>query len=994
MVGNDSSWRPDRPVVDREFTSTEQLSAKNVLDVLRRRRLIAGITFAVVCALGLLLLLITRPLYQARVQLLVENRLPATTTTSSADPYSNVLLTRAEHTVETQVEVLRSTNLIQRVADQTKVDPRSVQVNVRQLGKTELAELTVTSGSREAANKFATALPDTYLQDLRQSRITEVGSGLSLARRRLREREAHLARAERALELYKASVGVVDPQAERTEDINAAAIARANAGQAAGEAASAEARLRALRSARSRMSSFVSTPVTVTNPETMVLRERIAGLREERSRLLFLYKPQSDEVRRMDVSISALERRLANTPRATTTVTRAPNPAVAELDAKIADTVAQYRAAQASWARAINHRLNLENSLSRYNAIERQQAGLQRTIDQARNAVELLSRSVEEMSLRETAARAAGAPLRVVGVTPAEKIAPRPLRHLLVTLLLAALLACAVAFIQESLDDRIRSEEEVRGAFDLPILGHLPHSGNRNALLSPGSAGQLIERYRLLRANIQLPLEKCCDRSLLVTSTHPGEGKTQTAANLAVSLAMEHRRVILVDANLRNPALHRLFQVDSSLGLADVLEQRSTLDEALQQTSVPFLKLLPAGRPGPNSADMLNSPAISELLLRLNAQADYVIFDSPDVGLADVQILASKVDGILYVVEEGSVTRPVLRRSIEQLQRAEANLLGVALTQPSSVEDFDFQATSYSTRSDEDGEGNFRDDTVAGSSKALDLSIRGRIVTAPEDPFAQRTTIGIGSLGRDRAARHKTGLIQKIALACGVLLLFVLAIQALRRDKAPLSAASQTGDGVLSSSIEGLHIADTKGQVEYWPASENAEAWQAASAGTGLGTSVGLRTAEETAALLQLGQSGVLRVGAKTQLKLRQVSKQEYSVEVKGGKVWLWVKPEGGHRVQVQTQALLLASTGGAFSVASNFDGALTMASTYRGKVTAQQGDRGIELGAGRAIRVRRQQAGPLTATAQQPAAQRMWQILTDRESWLQPSGQLRLGQG
>jgi len=196
-------------------------------------------------------------------------------------------------------------------------------------------------------------------------------------------------------------------------------------------------------------------------------------------------------------------------------------------------------------------------------------------------------------------------------------------------------------------------------------------------LAEPRSA--VAEAYRALAANLQFRGAEAQLRTFGVTSASAGEGKSTTVANLAIALAEGGRLVIAIDADLRRPGLHVLFGLDNADGLANVLlEDRAALP--LLDTAAPGVRLLASGPAQSNPLEALGSRRLDHVLGLARAQADYVVVDSaPAGGLADAAVLAPRLDGMLLVVREGRTRREFARRAREQLERVNANLLGVVL---------------------------------------------------------------------------------------------------------------------------------------------------------------------------------------------------------------------------------------------------------------------------------------------------------------------------
>lgn len=188
------------------------------------------------------------------------------------------------------------------------------------------------------------------------------------------------------------------------------------------------------------------------------------------------------------------------------------------------------------------------------------------------------------------------------------------------------------------------------------------------------------EAYRSLRANLSFySLDKPL-RTLMVTSPAAGEGKSTTIANLAVTMAQSGRRTIVVDTDLRRPALHELFGAQMSPGLTDAM-MAAAGDLPLQKTAVENLWLLSSGPKPPNPADLLGAERMAQIIAQLTEQADIVLFDAPPVmAAADAAILGARVDGVLLVIQAGKTRRDHSERARETLEKSRAHVVGAALT--------------------------------------------------------------------------------------------------------------------------------------------------------------------------------------------------------------------------------------------------------------------------------------------------------------------------
>jgi capsular exopolysaccharide synthesis family protein len=190
----------------------------------------------------------------------------------------------------------------------------------------------------------------------------------------------------------------------------------------------------------------------------------------------------------------------------------------------------------------------------------------------------------------------------------------------------------------------------------------------------------ISEQYKTIRTNINFSSVDQKMRSVMITSTGPGEGKSTTSANMAVVFAQEGKKVLLVDADLRKPTAHYTFNVNNTFGFTSVLTRQKELEGAVNQTNVENLDLLTCGPIPPNPAELLSSKAMSRFLTSVYEEYDMVIFDTPPVlAVTDAQVLANQCDGTILVVSSGTTEVDKATKAKELLDAAKAKLLGVVL---------------------------------------------------------------------------------------------------------------------------------------------------------------------------------------------------------------------------------------------------------------------------------------------------------------------------
>jgi len=190
----------------------------------------------------------------------------------------------------------------------------------------------------------------------------------------------------------------------------------------------------------------------------------------------------------------------------------------------------------------------------------------------------------------------------------------------------------------------------------------------------------ISEAYRTIRTNLQFASLDKPIKTIVITSCSPGEGKSTTVTNLAVTLAQEGKRVLIIDADLRKPVQHKLWHVTNMNGLTNVLAENADYREAVRKTLAPNVDILVCGPKPPNPAELLGSNRMAELLHKASEDYDYVLIDAPPVmPVTDAAVLSHNADGIIMVIGYGLTTYEAAGMVKEQLEKANANILGVII---------------------------------------------------------------------------------------------------------------------------------------------------------------------------------------------------------------------------------------------------------------------------------------------------------------------------
>jgi tyrosine-protein kinase len=268
------------------------------------------------------------------------------------------------------------------------------------------------------------------------------------------------------------------------------------------------------------------------------------------------------------------------------------------------------------------------------------------------------------------------------------RIRPRVQLNTIFSGVAGLILALGLAFVLDYLDDTYKSLEDFYQSINLTVFGVIGRIQGKKAsdklITQLGPFSPIVESYRMIRSRIDFKMGDSLKKAIVVVSPMPGEGKSITAANLAIVTAQAGLNTILVDADLRRPSVHQIFGVDNEIGMTDLLRsQKVKVNDCLKKTYVDNLQVITSGKQIPDTTERLATKRLSEVLTELKKVSDVVFFDSaPAMLVADTALLSKQADGVILLIQAGKSKRRLIQQTIWDMEKAKANLMGCIVNQP------------------------------------------------------------------------------------------------------------------------------------------------------------------------------------------------------------------------------------------------------------------------------------------------------------------------
>jgi uncharacterized protein involved in exopolysaccharide biosynthesis len=546
----------------------EGFNLQNFFEMLRRRRGVLFGTFGIVFVLGLLYTLLQRPIYKATAQILVATASGPGSSGAGASALRELIPDAQPRSLGTQVAILQSPPLQKAAVKRLKpAEQKEVRkfpsIEIRPVRDAEVISVAVAAYVPTTASNMANALCDQYILENEKQNEDQIQSTTLYVKNQLPPARARLDKAARALRDYQQKNETVSIDQETQARVTQLAQLDASRREAEAQSRASATEMAQLKQ------QIASLPVreesqttTGVDPTAAALQTKLTTLENERRDALVEYTPTSRTVRDIERRIAGIRAQLSRIPKVSTNSrTQTLNPLRQSLLQSLANTQVAILSAQ-SRAKSLGE------------SVQQERKGLRVLPERSYRLANLaLDRAILEQSYRTLNDRyqnllinasASGASVRVISPAevPRRAISPNRKMNILLSVVLGILLALALAALVDRLDDRVHSTEDVEHVTGLPVLAHVPFIKNEAQQCLVGNTSKpspLLESYRMLRSNLAFAGLDEPVRSVVLTSSQPGEGKSVSSVNLATVMALSGKSVIVVDCDLRRPKVHKLF---------------------------------------------------------------------------------------------------------------------------------------------------------------------------------------------------------------------------------------------------------------------------------------------------------------------------------------------------------------------------------------------------------------------------------------------------
>jgi capsular exopolysaccharide synthesis family protein len=684
--------------------STEHIDFRQYWLAIKRRWLPATAVFGSVVVLTALATILQKPVYEAKGKLLIKKASNVTSAIRQEDVGNEKLnaVGRESDPLNTEAEIIRSVPIARRSIATLKLNqtPKKFldRLKVKQVGATDILEISYRDYDSRGAALVVNQVMNLYLENSVLANRAEAAAARQFIVKQLPKTEAIVRKAEEILRKFEEENNVVDLGAESQSVVGVIANLESQINQVQSQLADAKTQSEALRNKFLGMNSKQAVTASSISQSPGVQRalEELQQVESQLAVARTIFQETHPTIVNLNSKKASLEKLLKGRLEQVIGVQKQPNEdlQIGSLKQQITADLVRLEAGRLGLGSQL---AALSNVLATYEQrtkgiprLKQRKRELDRQVQAAQSTYETLLTRLEEIRVEEN--RAVGnARLVEDAQIPERSVAPNRLSTLALGNLLGILLAIGTALVLDALNTSIKTVKEAKEVFGYTLLGIIPAFGkSEKPNLYNGdpeqSASRLVvrdaprspisEMYRMMQANLKFLSSDKDLKVIAVTSSVPQEGKSTVSANLAVAMAQSGRKVLLIDADMRLPSQHRIWNLLNDAGLSNVLVGQAQLRKAIKEVMV-NLHILTAGVTPPNPMALLDSKRMASLIKKFSDNYDFVIIDTPSLSIAvDAPILGKMADGILMVVRPGVVDSGSAASAKEFLKQSGQNVLG------------------------------------------------------------------------------------------------------------------------------------------------------------------------------------------------------------------------------------------------------------------------------------------------------------------------------
>jgi capsular exopolysaccharide synthesis family protein len=545
------------------------------------------------------------------------------------------------------------------------IDAFLARLSVEPIRNTRMVVVKFTSENPKLAADIANALTSAYAAQNIEFKTVASRDAVDWLGSQLEEQRKKVEASQAALQRYREQTESISQDGrenavmQKLNDLNAAMT------HAKTERILKEARFRQVQALQANRGNIDSVPIILSNSFVQTLKSQLSELQRQQAQMRGVFGERHPDMIKLQQSLDATQSRLD-----------------AEI-AKIVDAVEHDYLAAAAEEQGLANAVEAQKRdalVMRRKQIDGD--ALEHAVASDRQIFETLLQRTKETGV---SGQSVGSNIRIIDTAdmPRTPVSPRKDRNLLIAVVGGTLLAVGLAFFRDYLDKSIQTPDELKHQLGLPCLGLVPSSASSTRgealLLNNGVPARFKEAFRTIRTNV-LFASKDDVRTILVTSTGPNEGKTLVATNLAIALAQTRQRVLVIDGDMRRPAIHKALGEPQKPGLSEAAAGMVSAVAAVRPSTIPGLWMLTAGATPSNPAELLSSPAFKQILAMLSESFAWIIIDSPPVmAVTDASLIANVTGGVLFVVAAEQTNGPVAVNALAQLDGASATFIGAVL---------------------------------------------------------------------------------------------------------------------------------------------------------------------------------------------------------------------------------------------------------------------------------------------------------------------------